>query len=90
MTTQPPTITEALDVLADALDARLEAPNMPPEPAVLNSRDAAAHLGISVQLLRRFINNGDIAVVDYGSSNHYISRAELDRFVADRETRRAS
>lgn len=50
---------------------------------ILHPGDAARYLGISVETLRRYSDEGQIACRRYGSGHRRYTLAELDRFIAE-------
>ena len=77
-----------LDALADAIAARVAARlNQIDEPRLLSVDEAAAYIGRTPKALRHMIANGIVPAVREGSRVH-LDRADLDRWVEMRKTKR--
>jgi excisionase family DNA binding protein len=77
-----------LDALADAIAARVAARlNQVDEPSLLNVDEAAGYIGRTPKALRHMIANGIVPAVREGSRVH-LDRADLDRWVEMRKTKR--
>jgi excisionase family DNA binding protein len=77
-----------LDVLADAIAARLAARlNQSAEPRLMNVKEAAAYIGRTPKALWHMIAGGTIPCVREGSRVH-LDRPDLDRWIEMRKTKR--
>jgi len=77
-----------LDILADAIAARVAARlRRPDEPRLMSVNEAATYIGRTPKALRHMIASGTVPVVREGSRLH-LDRADLDQWVEMRKVKR--
>ena len=75
------------DAIADRVMERIEQRQSAGVRRLMNTREAADYLGMSVHALRRRSAAGEVANVRDGQRNLRFDRMELDQWIAQRSAR---
>lgn len=76
-------------VLRQTVNADQERAKHMPEDTLLTVEDVARRLGVHIDSVRRWIRAGELVAIDLGGAAGYrITPAELERFIAERTTKR--
>jgi excisionase family DNA binding protein len=56
---------------------------------LLTAEDVAKIMKVSIRLVRKWVAEGALEIVEIGTQDYRITRAELNRFIKERQTRRS-
>ena len=57
--------------------------------SLLTAEDVAKIMKVSIRLVRKWVAEGALEIVEIGTQDYRITRAEVNRFIKERQTRRS-